>query len=459
MHIYFAPDHRPTTQEALQAFCDHKLASPRYRPETQSSYTRTLREFLALCPDAVYADELTSACVQRYTEDLQRRQLRSGSRHTKMTAVKAFFGFIEEQGVISSHIAQLITIPSQASAKPVRPVDADDAALLLRAVKEGGQPRDIALVAVLLYTGLSLSDMTALTLADLILAPVHNVLSGPSHKRQLPPTTSIDCKLRLRRRLDTQYQEAPLDEPTWQALNAYLMVRPASVHPQIFLTGAGAPLTLSLATQIVIKYARAAGMPWIRSRALRSGYVLRQLAAGTPLPAVQSRVSHRQVTTARRYLGVHGTSRQVSVALRRTCGVLIVDAAQQARRRLRALLESSGHHAFEAPDAVFAHDMLRLSRLSLVVLLAASKHAWSDVELLENGPNDGQLLADHRIILILSQREKVPEQLADPVASSHITVISRPIHYNTLHALIAQAFSELGAQDEPLEDEKSLQHP
>jgi DNA-binding NtrC family response regulator len=199
-------------------------------------------------------------------------------------------------------------------------------------------------------------------------------------------------------------------------------------------------------------------MPWIHSRALRSGYILRQLAAGTPLPEVQSRVGHRQVTTTRRYLGMLGTSGQLPVALRRTCGVLIVDAILQARRRLRAILESTGHQVFEASDVVCAHDMLRLSRLSLVVLVAASKRAWSDIEVLEKGSDGGQHLADYRIILIVPQRERVPEQLADPVASSKILVISRPIYYKTLQALIAQAYSELGAQNERLEDE-NVQHP
>jgi site-specific recombinase XerD/CheY-like chemotaxis protein len=422
------------------------LAAPSYRPATQSSYLRAVREFLTLCPDAVYADDLSLASVQRYDAELQRRQQRPGSRHTKIAAVKAFFAFLEERGALSTPITQAIMVPTQGGAKPVRPVDADEAALLLRAAQEGRHARDIALIAVLLHTGISFSDVTELTLADLILTPTPDSGGESGQEKQSAPIHSIRCKLRLRYRPATQCQEAPLDESTWQALNAYLAVRPMSPDPHLFLTTSATPLTLQTVGAIVKKYARAAGMPWIQARALRSGFILRQLAAGTPLPEVQICAGQRNITATRRYLGMLKSSGHIPAAYRRTCGVLIVDQHRSTRRQLRALLESAGHQVFEASDSVVARDMLRLSRLSLVVLITLSAHPKSAFDLIQNLADEQRLLADHRVVLIMLGRQQVPKGLINP-AGHDIPVVSHAIPFHPVLAHIARAYAELGARE------------
>src|SRR5215831_2380865 len=102
MRTHFVPDDRPTLERAIQTYCTRKLVGPDYRPATQSSYGRALREFLQLCADLVYADELDLTSVRRYEQDLARRQLRATSRHMKLAAVKAFLSYLEEQEVLST---------------------------------------------------------------------------------------------------------------------------------------------------------------------------------------------------------------------------------------------------------------------------------------------------------------------------------------------------------------------
>ena len=288
MQTHTAPHRRLTLREAFQTFCDRKLTGSHYRPATQDIYMRSLREFVAFCSDVAYADELSLDNVQRYDEELQRRQQRPGSKHTKIAAVTAFFAYLEEQGALSAPIAQAIAVPTQSVAKRVRPVEADEAALLLRAAREKGRVRDVALIIVLLYTGMSLSDVIDLTLADRLLTSALGPGIGSIRAKPSTSVTSIACTLRLRHRPATHGQETPLDEPTWQALNAYLAVRPNSSHPQVFLTDAGTPLTLQRVWVIVKRNARAAGMSWIQARSLRSGFILRQLAAGTPLSEIHT---------------------------------------------------------------------------------------------------------------------------------------------------------------------------
>jgi len=428
-------------------FCTGKLAGPDYRPATQRSYARAVAEFRRVCADLTFADELDLASVQQYDQELQRRQLRTSSRHTKIAAVKAFFTYLEQQEVLSVPVAHTITAPIPARTAPARPVDIDDAAALMRAVRQTEKPRDIAMMAVLLHTGILLSELTDLRLDDLTLAP--GPAEGSSAARQASSDVSAmwGC-LRLRSRGAGQRTEAPLDQPTWQALNAYLPTRPSSPHPHLFLTATATPLTLQSASGILKRHALAAGMPWGQSRAIRSGFVLRQLAAGTPLREVQSKIGHRQITTTRRYTGLLSSSARGTAAHRRTCGVLIVDERQPTRRQLRLLLENAGHQVFETIDDMGAHDMLRLSRLSLVVLLNLWAPSWSGADLLPALLRNGHLVSDHRIIVLASGGGFLPKQVTDMIAMCNIPVMARPLDFEAVLARITQAYAELGANGE-----------
>ncbi len=444
MGTHFASDHRLTIEEAFQLFCSRNLGGSPYRPATRHAYSRAIREFLSLNNMLIHPDELDLASVHRYDQELQRRRLRPSSRHVKIAAVKSFFAYLEEQTVLSTGVAQSITVPKQERTEPARPLDVDEAALLMRVVRQAQQPRDIAVMTVLLRTGISLGDLTQLTLADLDPTPPHADRIGTEQGAGVTTTATWGC-LRLTSRRATQSQQIPLDQATWEALNAYLAVRPTSLHPQAFVTTSGKPLTLEAALSLVKRYARAAGMPWVHSRSLRSGFILYQLAAGTPLLELQRRIGHRQITTTRRYTGLLASSPHGTATHRRRCGVLIVDEREAARRQLRLLLEDAKHQVFEAPDAVSARDMLRLSRFSLVVLLHLRAPSWDGAEFLSELLRDQARFADHRVIVVLSEDDVLPNHLMNALVASNIPIIARALKLHLLLIQIGRAYAELGA--------------
>ncbi len=430
---------RLTLEGASQWFYGRRLMSAAYRPATQDSYRRAVEEFKAVCADVVYVDELSLACVQRYDQDLQRRQQRVNSRRIKIAAVKAFILFLEEQGALSASIAHQITIPTQPRALPARPVDIDDAAALLRAVREERKPRDIALMTLLLRVGLSLTKLTELTVADLEL---------PSDDMRAKPvqTNPSGDSLRQDSRPSSHQQEVTLDEISRQALNAYLAIRPASPHPQLFLTSRGTPLSLQGVGSLVKRYARAAGLAWAHARSLHSGFVLRQLATGASLSAVQSQLGHRRMSTTRRYVGLLATVPQASAQHGRTCGVVIVHEQDHVRKQLRALLEGAKYQAFEALSVENARDMLRLSRLSLVVLLSVNASLQGAADLLSDLLAGESLFAEHRVIALMEGGAPVSKKVMGSLMVHNVAILTQPIDMNVLLIHLARAYTELGAQ-------------
>jgi integrase/recombinase XerD len=444
MRTHFAPDHRLTIEEALQLFCSRNLGGSPYRPATRHAYSRAIREFLSLNNTCVHADELDLAGVHRYDQELQRRHLRPSSRHVKIAAVKSFFAFLEEQTVLAKGVAQSITVPKQERTEPARPLDVDEAALLMRVVRQAQQPRDIAVMTILLRTGISLGELTQLTLADLDLTPPQTDRTATEQGADATTTAMWGC-LRLTSRRAIQSQQIPLDQATWEALNAYLAVRPTSLHPKVFVTASGKPLTPEAALGVIKRYAYVAGMPWVHSRSLRSGFILHQLAAGTPLLELQRHIGRRQIRTTRRYTELLTSPPHKTATHRRRCGVLIVDGGEAARRQLRLLLEDAKHQVFEAPDAVSARDMLRLSRFSLVVLLHLRAPSWDGAEFLTELLRDQALFTDHRIIVLLSEDDVLPNQLMNALVASNIPIIARSLKLHLLLIQIGRAYAELGA--------------
>jgi hypothetical protein len=127
---------------------------------------RALQEFLRVCTHLVYADQLDLASVQRFDEELQRR-MRASSRRIKIAAVRALACYLEEEAALSTPVTPAIALPRQERTEPARPVDIDDAAARMYAVRQAHKHLHVAVMAVLLGAGIMASELTELTLADL----------------------------------------------------------------------------------------------------------------------------------------------------------------------------------------------------------------------------------------------------------------------------------------------------
>ncbi len=142
--------------------------------------------------------------------------------------------------------------------------------------------RDYALVALLLSTGLRLSEIAAATLDDVTI----NSRSGEFVVRL--------GKGRKKRTL-------PLNKSARKALNAWLTVRPESESQALFLSQKGGALSQRAIAAQVSALADRAGLKDVHVHALRHSFAKNLVDAGVGLEKVAQMLGHKNLNTTRIY--------------------------------------------------------------------------------------------------------------------------------------------------------------
>jgi integrase/recombinase XerD len=148
--------------------------------------------------------------------------------------------------------------------------------------------RDRAMLQLLYASGLRVSELVGMRLADLDLDQGLVSALGKGDKRRL----------------------VPFGEVAREALGGYVRdVRPRwagkRMSPQLFLTERGAGMTRQGFWKLLGRYARGAGITWaISPHKLRHSFATHLLARGADLRAVQSMLGHADIATTQVYTHV-----------------------------------------------------------------------------------------------------------------------------------------------------------
>ncbi len=151
--------------------------------------------------------------------------------------------------------------------------------------------RNVAILQVLLQTGIRLSELTALTLDDLDLPPERKSAKAEGGS------------LRVTRKGGDEKQLA-LNSKAVEAIRAYLKVRPQSQAANVFLARTGEPLKNRAVQKMYKTVARRAGVAWSHVHNLRATHVTYHLAHGTNIVEVQKNTGHKNLKTLQKYAGV-----------------------------------------------------------------------------------------------------------------------------------------------------------
>jgi integrase/recombinase XerC len=163
------------TQAGLQdCYLDYQrtyMAFRNFAEATRRGYAADLRLFLRYLADKVSVTtvhKVERAHLHDYFAELDRRGQAGATRARKLAAVKSFFSYLEDSGIIERNPAKAISRPKQELREPRVLTEGE-----YKRLRDASQHhrRDRALIELFLQTGLRLSKVSSLTLGDLELPP------------------------------------------------------------------------------------------------------------------------------------------------------------------------------------------------------------------------------------------------------------------------------------------------
>jgi site-specific recombinase XerD len=270
-------------------------------PATIVNYLADLRVFLrwgkqttgaAFALNAVGQDDIR---LYRYhlVKELNRATA-TVNRH--LMALRKFYAWARETGRLEADPSAGVSLVHEEGQAIAPPLTTAEAERLLTAAEKGTRVglarRDLAILHLLLYTGLRVSEIVNLNRADVVfdhpgvhLKICHNLADGEK-TRQLPLSGQI-CKV----------------------LNDYLAVRPPTLtYPHLFLSQDGRPLSPRTVQRIISDCARTAGLSGVSAQGLRRTFALQLYAETHDIELISERLGHQSKAITEQYLKLEMTS-------------------------------------------------------------------------------------------------------------------------------------------------------
>lgn len=290
----------PVTTTARDRLRDQAAAFLRgcASPHTAKSYGYGIASWLDWC-DRHNVDPLNAvpAHGQLWATDLRDRGYSDGTRANRLSAVRSFYEWLDEQDVpFRKNPAKFKNGRPKASPTPTPALSDEQVVALLDAADADG-PRTAAIVWTLATTGLRVAELLGADVEDLTDDQGHHVLN-------------VMGKGRRRR-------SALLLPSTYQRITAYLATRTdttrlpalaAGARPRrpLFATDTGKRVDARNLRDVLQRIGGRAGFPESTVRrfgphVLRATFVTLNLAAGKDLRVVQYAVGHANPTTTEGY--------------------------------------------------------------------------------------------------------------------------------------------------------------
>jgi len=262
---------------------------------TKREYARNVRVFLEWLTDGARwdADPLIDRLARDHAARDFRRWLKVERRAAASTvnlALASLDALYRQRGLGNPNVRRELPV----RAAP-RALSQDDQRDLLRAC-ERASPRDRALVVLMLFTALRLSEAVALDLDDVQI-------------------TARKGRVIVRAGKGDLLREVPLNPLVRQVLDEWLTDRAKGAdadQPAVFLARAGARLSLRAADSVVRKVAAVARLE-LSAHVLRHTCLTGLVRRGTDLVTVAELAGHSRVETTRRYSLPSEADRQQAV--------------------------------------------------------------------------------------------------------------------------------------------------
>jgi integrase/recombinase XerD len=288
-------------QQAIASFLHHGQTVRNLSARTLRAYESDLEQFHHHIPDAE-AVAITAGDLERYIEKLGSGPYRDTSIRRKVAALKVFFRYLEDNGVVTESPARMLRIKKPVENKIPLVLSARELKSLLSAPKRqmeillqqrdrstGGRNRyfcavrDNVIIELLFLTGVRIGELVALDVRDVDIANRRLRITGRGTRERYVNLTS---------------------DVVAEALREYLILR--SERPvnndALFVGRSGTRLTIYSIENIFKKHVRLAEIKrHVTPHALRHTMAAMMVNSGANLRDVQEVLGHASILSTQVY--------------------------------------------------------------------------------------------------------------------------------------------------------------
>ena len=276
-------------EDALRLFLEYLAVEKGLARNTILSYARDIRKFLGFVKAGKLAwNRVPEETVVRFIHKESRAGLSARSLARLISALRSFYKFLLLSGFVKMDPSSQLTTPSTWRSLP-KFLTVKEVEELLGAPddKKPRGVRDRAMLEVLYGSGLRVSELASLRLAEVNLEDGFLVCRGKGGKERIVPLGRSAC----------------------DAAKRYLAeVRPLVVsgeRDELFLSRRGKPFSRQGLWKLIRQHAREAGLAAkISPHVLRHSFATHLLERGADLRSVQLMLGHSQITTTQIYTHV-----------------------------------------------------------------------------------------------------------------------------------------------------------
>ena len=218
--------------------------------------------------------------LEAFRDSLLAEKYTPKSVSRKLNAIKTFFRWLIAEKITISDPSQNVSHPKIEASQPkfLTPLE-------YRALRDVVRTdiRIAAIVEVIIQTGMRISEIASLKLANI------KADSAKIEAYATQPERTI-----------------PLNRPAKDALDAYIKIRPNSTSPYVFVSKNGHPLAVRNIRAAIDRYMQRADIPNYSVNDLRTTFMIENLKAGVDLVLLSQVAGHKRLSTTERYLELAG---------------------------------------------------------------------------------------------------------------------------------------------------------
>ena len=277
-------DHMANTDtfKALMPKFIESLKEKQRSPSTVLAYTSDLEQLTGYLEklSKVTANQAGGSDIEGFRDYLLSQKYTPKSTSRKLNAIKTFFRWMKDEGVISNDPSADVSHPKIESSAPkfLSPLE-------YRALRDvvRSDIRIAAIIELILQTGMRISEVASLKNVNL-----------------------KQDKVAIEAYATQPAREVQLNAPAKEAVEEYIKIRPNTDSVYVFVSKNGKPLAVRNIRAAIDRYMQKAEVPGYSVNDLRTTFVVENLKRGVDLVTISQAVGHKRLSTTERYLELAG---------------------------------------------------------------------------------------------------------------------------------------------------------